>query len=61
LRTPLGEIPPTGKSFRFSGVAVDRIVEGKIAEEWVYFNVPDILQPLGFRLVPPKPPQAEAE
>jgi predicted ester cyclase len=60
FRTPLGELPPTGKSFRLSGVAVDRVVEGKIAEEWVYYNVLDILQPLGFTLAPPKPPQAEA-
>jgi predicted ester cyclase len=59
FRTPLGEIPPSGKSFRFSGVAVDRIVDGKIAEEWVYYNVLDILGPLGFTLAPPKPPQAE--
>jgi steroid delta-isomerase-like uncharacterized protein len=55
FRTPLGELPPTGKSFRLSGVAVDRIIGGIIAEEWVYFNVLDILQPLGFALAPPKP------
>jgi predicted ester cyclase len=60
FRTPLGEIPPTGKSFRFSGVAVDRIVEGKIVEEWVYYNVLDILQPLGFTLAAPRPPQISA-
>jgi steroid delta-isomerase-like uncharacterized protein len=61
FRTPFGELPPTGKTFRFSGVAVDRIVEGKIAEEWVYFNVLDILQPMGFTLAPPQPPQAEVK
>ncbi len=54
FRTPLGELPPTGKSFRFSGVAVDRIVEGKIAEEWLYYNVLEILQPLGLTLAPSK-------
>ncbi len=54
FRTSLGELPPTGRSFRLTGVAVDRIVDGKIAEEWVYFNVLDILQPLGFTLAPPK-------
>ncbi len=58
FRTPLGELPPTGKPFWLSGAAVDRIVEGKIAEEWVYFNVLDILQPLGFTLAPPEPPQS---
>ncbi len=54
FRTPLGELPPTGKPFRFSGVAVDRVVGGKIAEEWVYFNVLEMLQPLGFTLTLPK-------
>jgi len=61
IRTPLGELAPSGKTFRFSGVAIDRIVEGKIAEEWVYFNVLDILQPMGFTLTPPQPPQSEAK
>lgn len=61
FRTPVGELPPTGKSFRLSGVAIDRIVEGKIAEEWVFFNVLDLLQPLGFTLAPPKLLQAEAK
>jgi len=59
FHTPLGELPPTGKSFHFSGVAVDRIFEGSIAEEWVYFNILEILQPLGFTLAPPQRPQAE--
>jgi predicted ester cyclase len=36
IRTPFGDLPPTGKTFRLSGVAIDRIVEGKIAEEWVW-------------------------
>jgi steroid delta-isomerase-like uncharacterized protein len=61
IHTPFGDLPPTGKTFRFSGVAVDRIVDGKIAEEWVYFNVLDILQPMGFSLTPPQPPQSEAK
>jgi steroid delta-isomerase-like uncharacterized protein len=55
IHTPLGDLPPTGKTFRLSGVAVDRVAEGKIAEEWVYFNVLDILQPMGFTLTPPQP------
>ena len=59
IHTPFGDLPPTGKAFRLSGVAIDRIVEGKIAEEWVYFNVLDILQPMGFTLTPPHPPQLD--
>ena len=58
FRTPLGELPPSGKAFSLSGVAIDRIVEGKIVAEWVYFNVLDILQPMGFTLTPPQPPPA---
>jgi len=59
FQTPFGILPPTGKTFRFSGAAIDRISKGKIAEEWVYFNVLDILQPMGFSLTPPQPPQPE--
>jgi predicted ester cyclase len=61
IHTPLGDLPPTGKKFQLSGAAIDRIVEGKIAEEWVYFNVLDILQPMGFTLAPPQPPQSEVK
>ncbi len=49
-------IPPTGKSVRFSGMAIDRVVKGKIVEEWVYFNMLDLLQQLGFSLTPPSAP-----
>jgi steroid delta-isomerase-like uncharacterized protein len=45
--------PPTGKHVTFSGVAIDRIEEGKIVEEWVYYDTLDLLQQLGFTLVPP--------
>ncbi len=58
FRTPMGEVPPSGKPFRFSGVSVDRIVDGKIVEEWVYFNLLEILQPMGFTLAPPGPTQS---
>ena len=59
IQTPFGVLPPTGKTFRFSGAAIDRISEGKITEEWIYYNVLDILQPMGFSLTPPQPPQPE--
>jgi len=48
-------MPPTGKSVRFSGLAIDRVARGKIVEEWVYFNVLDLLQQLGFSITPPSP------
>ena len=59
FRTPLGEIPPTGNAFKLTGVAIDRIVDGKIAEEWLYFNPAELLIPLGFKLMPPSAPPAE--
>jgi steroid delta-isomerase-like uncharacterized protein len=54
-RGPLRGLPPTGKPVRFSGLAIDRVAQGKIVEEWVDFNVLDLLQQLGFTLVPPAP------
>jgi len=59
--TPLGDIPATEKKVQFSGVAIDRVYEGKIVEEWVYFNVLQVLQQLGFTLTPPQPPEAPEE
>jgi len=53
---PLRGLPPTGKAVRFSGLAIDRVANGRIVEEWVYFNLLDLLQQLGFSLVPPSPP-----
>lgn len=46
-------ISPTGRHVTFSGVAIERVEDGKIVEEWVYFNVLDLLQQLGFTLTPP--------
>ena len=55
FHTPLGDIPATGKKVQFSGIAIDRVIDGKIVEEWVYFNVLDVLMQLGFTLNPPQP------
>ena len=46
-------LPPTNKRVEFSGIALCQIADGKIVEEWVYFNVLDLFQQLGFSLVPP--------
>ena len=50
-------IPPTGKRISFSCVAIDRIEGHKIVEEWVYFNVLEMLDQLGFSS--PMPPAVE--
>jgi steroid delta-isomerase-like uncharacterized protein len=52
---PLGKLPATGNKISFTGVAIDRIVDGTIAEEWVYWNVLALYRQLGFTLVPPEP------
>ncbi len=61
LHTPSGDMPATGNKVQFSGVAIDRFDEGKIVEEWVYFNVLQLMQQLGFTLTPPQPPEPQEE
>ncbi|MEE9501928.1 MAG: ester cyclase [Candidatus Aminicenantaceae bacterium] len=61
FHTPLGDIHATGKKVQFSGVAIDRVDEGKIVEKWVYFNVLYVLQQLGFTITPPQPPEPPEE
>jgi len=51
---PYGDLPPTGKKMQISGLDISRIAEGKFAEEWLYFNMLDFYQQLGFTLVPPQ-------
>jgi len=61
LNTPFGSFPSTGKKARFYGVSIFQIVDGKIVEEWLYFNQASLLQQLGFTLTPPQPPEPPEE
>ena len=54
---PLDDLPTTGKKVRVSGVYIYYIVNGKIAEEWTFFNLLDYYQQLGYTLTPPGPPE----
>jgi steroid delta-isomerase-like uncharacterized protein len=54
-------LPPTGKKVKFFGVNILHIVNGKVVEEWVYFNQASLLQQLGFTLTPPQPPESPEE
>ena len=54
---PLDDLPATGKKVRVSGVYIYHIVNGKIAEEWTFFNLLDYYQQLGYTLTPPEPPE----
>ncbi|HDL04771.1 MAG TPA: ester cyclase [candidate division Zixibacteria bacterium] len=47
-------LPPTASVVNFKGVAIDRIANGMIVEEWVYYDMLSLMKQLGFTLVPPK-------
>ena len=51
---PFGELPPTGKKVKFSGVEVSHFVDGKAVEQWVYYNQAAIFTQIGFTITPPK-------
>lgn len=57
LAMPSGELPPTGKKVKFFGESIAHIVDGKIAEDWLYFNQASLLQQLGFTITPPELPE----
>ena len=40
-------MPPTGKAVVVSGISIERIADGKIAESWVNFDQMGMLQQLG--------------
>jgi steroid delta-isomerase-like uncharacterized protein len=58
---PFGDMPATGKSASVSGVAIDRIENDMIVEEWVYWNTLDFYSQLGFTLQPPAVDSSEIE
>ena len=41
------DIPPTGREVEFSGMSKTVIADGKIQENWVYFDSQDVLAQLG--------------
>ena len=42
-----GDIPPTGKAVTRAGVAIYRLVNGKIAENWLFADDLDFMRQLG--------------
>jgi hypothetical protein len=40
-----------------TGLAIDKIVDGKFVDELVVFNVLEMMQQLGFTLMPPPAPE----
>ncbi|MDP8907518.1 MAG: ester cyclase [Chloroflexota bacterium] len=47
LRSPAGEIPPTGKTVVSRYAAVSRVEDGKIVSFHMYFDLADVLGQLG--------------
>jgi steroid delta-isomerase-like uncharacterized protein len=48
-----GDIPPTGKAVRISGISMLRYIDGKITEELVYYDSADWMTQLGYTIEPP--------
>jgi steroid delta-isomerase-like uncharacterized protein len=44
-------MPPTGKKVSFTGIGMSMIENGKITEEWVYYNQLAIYAQMGYELV----------
>lgn len=49
-------VPATGKAVTLSGVHVDRVADGRIAERWETVDLLGLLQQLGATIQPPRPP-----
>jgi predicted ester cyclase len=47
-------IPASGKTIGYSGIYMGKVVKGKLAEDWFFYNPLDYYLALGFTLVPPQ-------
>lgn len=48
----IGDIPPTGKRVSLSGIAIVRIADGVVAEEWMGLDQAPLFAQIGYKLVP---------
>ena len=55
--TGAGEMPPTGKSVDFWGIAILHISNGKLKEEWTAYDNQSLMEQLGFTMMPPAAPK----
>ena len=49
---PFRGLPPTNRSVRFSGIEINRMVDGKVAEHWFQLDAVTLFQQLGLLVVP---------
>lgn len=49
---PFRGLPPTNRRVRFSGLEINRMVDGKIAEHWFQLDSVTLFEQLGLRVVP---------
>lgn len=49
---PFRGLPPTGRSVRFSGLELSRMVDGRLAEHWFQLDAVTLFEQLGLRMVP---------
>ncbi len=56
---PYFELPPTNKKVQISGITIIKVVNGKIAEEWFFYNYAAALRQLGFTFTPPQEPSEQ--
>ena len=45
-------LPPTHRSVRFSGLEINRMVDGKVAEHWFQLDALTLFEQLGLRVIP---------
>ena len=45
-------LPPTNRQVRFSGLEINRMVDGKVAEHWFQLDAVTLFEQLGLRVVP---------
>lgn len=49
---PFQGLPPTGRNVRFSGLEINRMADGRVAEHWFQMDSGTLFEQLGLRVVP---------
>ena len=45
-------LPATGNNVRFSGLEINRMVDGRVAEHWFQLDAVTLFEQLGLRILP---------